>query len=153
MTYANLREVLDANDAAGQHFFDTDTMEFFNSKLESDIIDGRFFITSERFDFNTPKQYTIRAAQDDGAIVTLGDFGQYETLDDARDVLAGGMIDERLKYLRGEIEAERISYGEIEELQTLAEQGLIPDGDVVLLEWAGVSENDEGARSSASRNA
>ncbi len=90
MTYTNLREVLDANDAAGQHFFDADTMEFFNSKLESDLIDGRFFITSERFDFNTPKQYTIRAAQDDGAIVTLGDFGQYETLDDARDVLAGG---------------------------------------------------------------
>ena len=62
-------------------------------------------------------------------------------------------IDERLEYLRGEIEAERISYGEIEELQTLAEQGLIPDDDVVLLEWAGVPEFDEGARSSASRNA
>ena len=91
MTYANLREVLDANDAAGQHFFDADTMEFFNSKLESDLIDGRFFITSERFDFDTAKQYTIRAAQDDGAIVTLGDFGQYQTLQDARDVLAGGM--------------------------------------------------------------
>ncbi len=91
MTYANLREVLDANDAAGQHFFDADTMEFFNSKLESDLIDGRFFITSERFDSNTAKQYTIRAAQDDGAIVTLGDFGQYQTLQDAKDVLAGGM--------------------------------------------------------------
>ncbi len=91
MTYTNLREVLDANDAAGHHFFDTDTMEFFNSKLESDLIDGRFFITSERFDFDTAKTYTIRAAKDDGRIVTLGDFGQYQTLQDARDVLAGGM--------------------------------------------------------------
>ena len=46
---------------------------------------------------------------------------------------------QRLEYLRGEIEAERISYGEIHELQTLA--GYIEPGDVILLEWAGVPEN------------
>lgn len=47
-------------------------------------------------------------------------------------------IEERLEYLRGEIEAERISYGEIAELQSLAEH-IKPD-DVVLLQWAGVKE-------------
>lgn len=47
----------------------------------------------------------------------------------------------RLEYLRGEIEAERISYGEIAELQELAE--FIEPGDVLLLQWAGVPE--EGA--------
>lgn len=45
---------------------------------------------------------------------------------------------ERLEYLRGEINAERISYGEIAELQSLAEW--IEPGDVQLLEWAGVPE-------------
>jgi len=45
---------------------------------------------------------------------------------------------ERLEYLRGEIEAERISQGEIAELQSLAEH--IEPGDVLLLEWAGVPE-------------
>ena len=45
---------------------------------------------------------------------------------------------ERLKYLRGEIEAERISYGEIAELESLVE--FIEPGDVLLLEWAGVPE-------------
>ena len=45
---------------------------------------------------------------------------------------------DRLDYLRGEIEAERISYSEIVELEGLAEDGFIPDHDVVLLEWAGV---------------
>ena len=49
-------------------------------------------------------------------------------------------IQERLEYLRGEIEAERISYGEIEELQSLAEY--IEPGDVLLLEWAGVPEHE-----------
>lgn len=47
-------------------------------------------------------------------------------------------IKQRLEYLRGEIEAERISYGEIAELQSLAEH--IEPHDVQLLEWAGVEE-------------
>jgi hypothetical protein len=47
-------------------------------------------------------------------------------------------IKARLEYLRGEIEAERISYGEIAELQDLA--AYIEPGDVLLLQWAGLPE-------------
>lgn len=50
-------------------------------------------------------------------------------------------IKDRLEYLRGEIIAERISYGEIAELQSLAEH--IDAGDVLLLEWAGVLEQKD----------
>ena len=46
------------------------------------------------------------------------------------------IIKHRLEYLRGEIEAESISQGEIIELQGLAEY--IEPGDVLLLQWAGV---------------
>lgn len=53
-------------------------------------------------------------------------------------------IRERLEYLRGEIRGERISMGELVELQGLAEH--IDPSDVELLEWAGVPEfTDEGA--------
>jgi len=45
---------------------------------------------------------------------------------------------ERLEYLRGELRAERISYGELAELQSLADQ--IDPSDVELLEAAGVPE-------------
>ena len=45
----------------------------------------------------------------------------------------------RLKEIKKSIENENISYGEIAELQTLIEY---IDGDVVLLEWAGVSEGE-----------
>ena len=48
-------------------------------------------------------------------------------------------IKKRLDYLRQEIEAERISYEEIAELQSLVSH--IPQDDVLLLEWAGVPEN------------
>lgn len=45
----------------------------------------------------------------------------------------------RLEYLRGELRAERISYGELAELQSLASH--IEPGDVELLEAAGVPES------------
>jgi len=47
-------------------------------------------------------------------------------------------IEKKLEYLRCEIIAERISYGEIAELQGLADY--IEPGDNLLLEWAGVPE-------------
>ena len=43
-----------------------------------------------------------------------------------------------LEHLRGEIRAERISWGELADLQDMAE--LIDPGDTELLEWAGVPE-------------
>ena len=51
-------------------------------------------------------------------------------------------IKARLDYLRDEIQAERISYAEIAELQDLKDaiKDIYPD-DVVLLEWAGVPED------------
>ena len=45
---------------------------------------------------------------------------------------------ERLEELRTEIRAERISYGELVELASLAD--FIDEGDVELLQWAGVPE-------------
>ena len=47
-------------------------------------------------------------------------------------------IKARLEYLRGELKAERMSYGELAELQSLAKY--IEPGDVELLEAAGVPE-------------
>jgi hypothetical protein len=47
-------------------------------------------------------------------------------------------VKERLEELRTELRAERISYGELAELQSLAEH--IEEDDVELLEAAGVPE-------------
>ena len=49
-------------------------------------------------------------------------------------------IKARLEYLRGELNAEKISYDGLHELQNYGELGLIPPGDVQLLEAAGVPE-------------
>lgn len=50
----------------------------------------------------------------------------------------------RLEYLRSQIQAEDISYGEIAELQGLTEH--IDPGDIELLQWAGVPEFPQKAR-------
>ena len=47
----------------------------------------------------------------------------------------------RLEYLRGELRRQRISWGELSELQSLAKY--IAPGDVELLEAAGVPEGQK----------
>lgn len=47
-------------------------------------------------------------------------------------------IKRRLEYLRQELRAERISYGELSELQSLA--AYIESSDIELLEAAGIPE-------------
>jgi len=49
-------------------------------------------------------------------------------------------VEKRLEYLRKEILAERISYGEIAELERLSQY--IDKGDTLLLEWAGIKEGE-----------
>lgn len=50
-------------------------------------------------------------------------------------------IRDRLEYLRKELRAERISYGELSELQSLAKH--IDPSDTELLEAAGVPEGEK----------
>ena len=47
----------------------------------------------------------------------------------------------RLEQIRKSIQAENVSYGELAELQSLVDY--INAGDIELLEWAGVPENEE----------
>jgi hypothetical protein len=82
-----------------------------------------------------------------------GNLFDYITVEDApeatEDMISSWLFDEdedddiadRLDYLRGEIEAERISYDEISELQSLAEH--IDRDDVVLRQWAECDEDDD----------
>lgn len=53
-------------------------------------------------------------------------------------------LHDRLEYLRSQIRAERISYGELAELQSLAD--FIEPGDVELAEPAGIDEAEFHAR-------
>jgi len=101
--FTDIRTVSDLKTTAhalGSHFFDADTMRFFNSRIldtlyplttESATAFG-FFVTSERYDETTPRKYTARCYQittepreSDGRMVsriyisTAGAFCEHET--------------------------------------------------------------------------
>lgn len=78
---------------SGSHFFDRGAMKFFNSKIESGILQGAYFITSERMELDMPKLYTIRYVEFDPAVIPaaqveeLGEFQEFTTLTAAKAAL------------------------------------------------------------------
>jgi hypothetical protein len=85
--YRTIEDVKAANRSIGNHWFDRSTLRFFNCKIESGLIGGRYFITSERMELTMPKRYSVRIAKDDGTINTLGEFQQYYSIEDAREAI------------------------------------------------------------------
>lgn len=93
--YRTMDDVIAANRQVGGHWFDRGAMGFFNCKIESGAVAihddvGRptraRFITSEKGP-DEVRRYSIREAQPDGTIDTVGEFQQYRTRDAARAAL------------------------------------------------------------------
>ena len=75
--YTHITEIRNANERLGHHFFEDGNLRFFRSRIGSSVYGGRYFITSEQFDANSPRLYTIREAKPNGRIDTVGEFQQY----------------------------------------------------------------------------
>lgn len=93
--YTTIEEVIKANTALGHHFFDADTLRFFDARIESRVLWGRYFVTSEQDRNEGPlgrawggkRRFTVRRAADNGAVSTVGEFGQYGTAKQAFDAI------------------------------------------------------------------
>ena len=80
MGYSSISEIKEANRRFGNHWFDTDTMRFFGTRVHSQVYAGKYFVTSEYRGFGDyERAYTVREAREDGSIDTVGDFLGYET--------------------------------------------------------------------------
>ena len=105
--------------------------------------DGQYRMTTGGHHSNTTcdrlnRLSPVRCRIKDGVIVA-GHLGPiFRPLVIRRGAEGWEEIGARLEYLRGEIQAERISYAEIADLQSLA--AYIEPGDVELLQWAAVEE-------------
>lgn len=80
--YENMQQVRNAH----RIWFSPDTMKFFRSIVETDLVKGQYFITSERQKNEENKKYTIRHA-DHNVIKTIGKFQQYTSLAEAEKAL------------------------------------------------------------------
>lgn len=83
----SIYEMKAANEAIGQHWFDTDTMRFFNTRIESQPDKNDQFITSESYDGERKnRRYTLRGFdRATGEVKTLGEFNSHRTMQDARE--------------------------------------------------------------------
>lgn len=89
-TFSSIPALKAAANNAGSHWFSKGAMQFFSSKIESGMIAGRFFVTSEQCDADSPRLYSVRVVTRDAAatpslsIDTVGDFQAHATLTDAK---------------------------------------------------------------------
>jgi len=71
-----------------KNFFGEREMKFFNSKLHTGLLKGKYFITSEQFISSTgdkfDRLFSIREAVGENNINTIGDFQQYKSLSEAK---------------------------------------------------------------------
>ena len=82
--FADLAAVKRANEMAEQHWFSPNTLRFFGSRIESRLIGGRWFISSETPDAYTRRRFTVREALPSGHIGNVGEFRQYASKAEAR---------------------------------------------------------------------
>jgi len=88
----NINEIKTLN-SSKWYFFSPDTMKFFNSELESGSIKN-YFVTSERYNYNDNKKYTIRKFDPiTYNITTVGEFQGYNTKGDALDEIYNILTD------------------------------------------------------------
>ncbi len=87
-----IEDVISANKEKGRHWFDKETMRFFRSKIERDelrfgqLIDDKYFITSEQFDSSSPRLFTVRRFNPkESSINTVGEFQEFKRKATARD--------------------------------------------------------------------
>jgi hypothetical protein len=71
----------------GYHWFDKDTIRFFNTKIISPCDKWNMFVTSERMDEDHPKKYSIRLfVPSTSKVITVGDFHSFDTIEELKKV-------------------------------------------------------------------
>ena len=83
--YSTIVEVEAHNKAIGRIWFQPGAMKFFNSKIESGIIKGRYFISSEKGPLEV-RMYSVRLVLN-GKIETVGKFNAFFDKTSAKDFI------------------------------------------------------------------
>lgn len=81
-----IAELKKLNADNGGCWFEESTMRFFGTKIETDIINGKYFVSSEQPP-HAPRNYSVRTFNEEGDIDTVGGFGAHDTKADALDAI------------------------------------------------------------------
>lgn len=72
MSYRNITEIKKANKAAGHYWFSTETVRHLAARVETPIIEGRYWVESTQTD-DSGREYKLCAASDEGVVGYLHD--------------------------------------------------------------------------------
>lgn len=79
-----MNEVRRNNELAGRCFFHPLTMNYWRSKIETELLANNTFVTSEKPEFEAVRKYSVRYYNPETAqIETIGEHGQFESCKDA----------------------------------------------------------------------
>jgi hypothetical protein len=82
--YRSIDDIQYANRLGGWFFFEASSMRFFRSRIADGIHGGRYFVTSEQFDYQSPRLYTVREALPSGRVESVSEFQAFTSLRQAR---------------------------------------------------------------------
>jgi hypothetical protein len=86
--FNNMSELRAKNKQLGHQFFSREMMRQFNSKVETALFRGRWFIMSDKGREQTAKRkYKLWEARSSGEIVSAGDAAGYNDIDTAKQAL------------------------------------------------------------------
>lgn len=77
-------EVRASNNAAGHHWFDRKTTRAFDSRNETALIRGPYFISSELGFFGDDRALSVREVSDDAGLARVREFRRHVILAEAR---------------------------------------------------------------------
>jgi hypothetical protein len=77
--WASIEQIQEANEQIGEKFFTKGAMAFFDTRLTETVIQGHYFITSERPTSEDVRRYSVRRVDDDGRVETVGNLMEYRT--------------------------------------------------------------------------
>lgn len=90
-TFSSMAAIRAAFNNQGSFWFSPNTMRAFRSKIETGVIKGCYFITSEQFESDTPRLFNIRKVvrHEDAFldIETIGEHMTYTSLAQAKKAL------------------------------------------------------------------
>ena len=84
--FSTISDVREANRLAGQYFFNRQTMQEFDSKIESALYAGTLFITSEKTWDGKSRHYSVRYIVPTGKVFTLDGAHELDTIEQAREI-------------------------------------------------------------------
>lgn len=82
----SIAELKRLNESNGMCWFEKGSMKFFGTRIESGIIKGKYFITSEQPPHG-PRKFSVRSFDDTGNVDTVGEFCDYDSKREAIEAI------------------------------------------------------------------